>query len=231
MKVVVMGKKKKPKFHPLCVYCGKEPGTTVDHVIAECFFDITPPDAVKVPACGKCNNNKKSQMDVYVRDILVLDMRTDRHPVSQLIRQGTLRRSIKKNHSVAFRTAATKGRLIPVRTPSGLYLGHHVEIPIRQQEIQKYFFNIVQGLYYHFRKVYLPATISYECDMISGRDFEILFHQMKSSGANGPYRLGNHVFECLCMIAEEEPHITAWLFWFYDALAFVVHTGHITYER
>jgi NMD protein affecting ribosome stability and mRNA decay len=90
-----MGKKKKPKVYPPCVYCGKEPGTTVDHVIAECFFDVTPPDAVKVPACGKCNNTTKSQMDVYVRDILVLDMRTDRHPVSQRIRQSTLRRSIK----------------------------------------------------------------------------------------------------------------------------------------
>jgi hypothetical protein len=62
-----MSKKYKGK---VCVYCGKEPSTTGDHVFAREFFLVKHRDGLpQVPSCDKCNG-EKSALEHYLTAVL-----------------------------------------------------------------------------------------------------------------------------------------------------------------
>src|ERR1700722_4571914 len=54
----------------LCVYCGRRPSTTEDHVVARGFFLPKHRDRLpKVPACAACNGDK-SKLEHYLTAVL-----------------------------------------------------------------------------------------------------------------------------------------------------------------
>jgi hypothetical protein len=220
-------KRKRPENAPPCVYCGVAPGITDDHVIPQCFFDKNPSDIVKVPACPACNNNEKSQLDTYLRDIFVTDYRAVQHPVAQLLVNTKVKSAVGKNLSAAMNDAKKNGQWYPLFTKSGVYIDHVFGYSINKRDLEQYLFNITQGLYYKLRHAYLPPATPYIVQEMEGHAFDTMRVKMEALHASGPYLLGTGVFGCYVMVAEEDPATTAWLMWFYNARGFAVQTGEL----
>src|SRR5437764_13225133 len=89
--VTGMSKPQRLREEGQCAYCGQHDMLTVDHVIPRCLFDGVrsgvPGDVPKVGACLQCNNLKGAD-DMFLRDVLVRDLRLTEHPIAQTIRHG-----------------------------------------------------------------------------------------------------------------------------------------------
>ncbi len=165
-----MRKGRTPPKWPLCAYCGLRPGTTRDHVIPKGLFPKPRPQSIiTVPVCALCNN-AKSQDDDYLRDMLVIDFQTEGHPIAQQILKGPMIRSAARNKSRVARAAQLASGRIPIRTPSGLYIGNAVVIPLESDRLQRIFATIVRGLTFHFHQRRLPPDCVFEASRVVPTD-------------------------------------------------------------
>jgi len=88
-----MGRRNKAKSTKLCVYCGRRPGDTVDHVPPQNLYTAPlPQNLLTVPCCGPCNQAKRMDDD-YLREYLVLEASGRGHPTAEAILQGPLLRA------------------------------------------------------------------------------------------------------------------------------------------
>lgn len=220
-----MSKQKAKWARELCVYCLKNPGQTEDHVIPKSLFRKPYPAGmmVKVPACKSCNQ-AKAKNDAYLRDMLAIDFRTARHPIAQDLLAGPVRRSVERKQSVVIR-AAVEANLPPepLYTPSGLYMGHYVPFPLDGDRLKQIFFTIVRGLYYHIHKQRLPLDCRFEGGYPTAEGAKEMFEWFLQRGAQ-PVVMGENVFGCMYIYAEEVPTRTTWLMWFYNSIAYYVET-------
>jgi hypothetical protein len=75
-----------------CVYCGSEGEVTEDHIIPQCLWTGRVPKRVpKVPACRRCNHVLKSQLDTYLRDLLITDRHAAPSPIVQNLHSRYIR--------------------------------------------------------------------------------------------------------------------------------------------
>ena len=129
-----------------CVYCGRSGNTTKDHVVAKGLFRRPlPPNMVIVPACLECNR-EKGLLDEYFRDVLTADFVCSNNPVANDIVTGPVRRSLGTRRSLLGRECLRKGRLIPVHTRAGVFLGYLPAAPLDWNRVTKVCSMIVRGL-------------------------------------------------------------------------------------
>jgi hypothetical protein len=96
-----VAKQKDPIIGP-CAYCGTETKLTLDHAIPECVFRDKaakprrplPEDMPIVYACAKCNNDKKSLDDGFLRDLVTMDADSYQSPIAQEVFQAVRRAAI-----------------------------------------------------------------------------------------------------------------------------------------
>jgi hypothetical protein len=206
-----------------CVYCQINQATTRDHVVPRnLFLSPLPLNMVTVPACQSCNF-EKSKNDDYLRDMLIVDIHCSEHSVAKALIAGKMKRAMQKNRSTIARTIVKQGRLAPMYTPSGIYLGDFPSFSLDGERINETFKTIARGLYYKLRNQRFPDGYSFEVLRIDPWYAQHLFDSMKAKGANGPYALGQ-VFACLFMCAAEDPGITWWLMQFYGGMVITVAT-------
>jgi hypothetical protein len=223
------GKKHKDKrtTPTVCVYCGELAICTDEHVIPQCLFPEgqQPPksDFVIVPVCSPCNE-RKARDDSYIRDWLATDLASDGSPVAEAVRP-TVYRSAKKNWSDHSRTAAMHARMQDVHTPSGIYVGRFVAVPIEGKRVNRFFRWVIRGLYWKKFGSRIPDNYVFEVGRLPAERFNAQFQTMMGFGGNGPYAVGERVFRCIFIYADENHFITQWLMWFYDSIFITVDTG------
>jgi hypothetical protein len=216
---------KPPKPPPTCAYCGASPALTGDHVVPKCLFiPPLPQDVVVVPACSVCNNDK-SKDDDYLRDFLVMDYQGSTNPIAQEIFDTKVMRSVQRNSSAVVRVAMTQARLISHVTTGGLYLGQLPSFDLDQIRIQRIFSYIVRGLYYKVIHTRMPADCAITVRRVNAKEADEIYHIIKGMNGNGLYRIGQGVFECAFMYADEEPESSLWLLAFYQRVFFTVGTA------
>lgn len=210
-----------------CVYCGETKPLTRDHVIPKCLFPTPLPSfMVTVPVCQDCNADKASHDD-YLRDMLVVDTGTSKSRVAQEILTSKVFRSSDKNRSVIMRAAKSKGKLEPVYSPGGIYLGNAFSFPLDGERINHLFSLIVRGLYYKVRNQRLPD----DCDIEVRRvfDFNETWENLQRIGYNAR-SLGDGVFTCIFLYAAEEPFLSQWWLWFYESICIYVSTSPANFD-
>ena len=216
---------------PLCAYCGSQPGITRDHPVPRGLFTRPLPALmVTVPACLGCNAVKAGD-ETYLRDALVLQGACERHPVARALIQGPILRASRTNRSEFLRAARRDARAVPLQTPTGLYAGQGVAVPLDWGRVAAAVERTVRGLYFQLRGDRFPDGYRFEVwhrDTVDGLQ---VWEGMRLHGANGPYTLGDGVFSCRMMVAEEDPGITLWLLWFYGTYAIEVDTRPADGER
>ena len=216
-------KTRRAKKVELCVYCGVNPATTRDHVVAKCLFDgPLPSNMVTVPACGSCNG-EKAKNDDYLRDMLVVDYDCSEHPVAKALLKGKVTRALRRNRSELLRKALPEARVEPVRTPGGIYLPPRYSFPLDGERVNEIFRTVTRGLYYKIRQERLPDDYIFEVRRIYRNHIKDVWSEFQRLKANGPYGLGD-VFGCLFLYGAEDPGVTCWLIWFYGGAFIMVST-------
>ena len=217
-----MARKKKPVG--VCVYCGRTATLTKEDVIAKCLFPKPrPSDLVKVPACWPCNH-AKSRNDDYLRDLLVSDVYVQQNPIAQTLFHQNMLSSVRQDSSVIARTAISKGRLEPVYTPGGIYLGDCISAPIDVERVNHIFSQIVRGLFFKVRQQRIPDDYIFDVRRYHPLEFYQVWGKLKQIGCHGPFRIGGEVFTCVFVDVVEDPFFTDWWLWFYDSVCVYVGT-------
>ncbi len=91
-----------------------------------------------VPACDNCNA-EKSKHDDYLRDMLVVDLNSEKNKAAQTVLTGKVIRSAQTNRSLVIRAAKSKGRFEPVYSDGGVYLGQGFSFPIDGERVNHIF--------------------------------------------------------------------------------------------
>ncbi|MBL8204816.1 MAG: hypothetical protein JNM09_11355 [Blastocatellia bacterium] len=215
--------KSKPKKIGICAYCGQTKPLTRDHVIPECLFEKPLPSfMVTVSACEDCNGGK-AKHDDYLRDMLTTDISTAGNKTAKILLEGKVLRSAQTNRSQIAKAAKRSARLEAIHTKAGIYLGHAYSIPLEEDRVNGIYTTIVRGLYFYLMKKPLPQDCQFEVRKMTS-DAEEGWEQIKKIGFNGPYKLGQDVFTCIFMYADEENAISQWWMWFYESICIYVST-------
>ena len=222
--------KTKPKKTGQCVYCGEIKPLTKDHVVAKCLFPRPlPPFMATVPACDDCNA-EKSKHDDYLRDMLVVDLNTERNKAAQEVLTGKVFRSAETNRSSVIRAAKSRGKFESVYSDGGIYLGRGFSFPIDGERVNHIFSLIVRGLYHHRTKLYLPQDCKFDVRRLSASDFYKTWDEIQRIGYNGPFGLGEDIFTFIFIYSAEEPAISFWWMWFYDSICVFIKTTPSNYD-
>ena len=203
-----------------CAYCGEAVATTKDHVIPKGLFaQPYPPNLITVPACEPCNN-RKSQDDDYLRDLLTCDIFGSESPVAKQVFEKVLT-SDRRGSSTIVKTAREKMRFEPLHTRGGIYLGDFPTFPIDGERFNKIMETLVRGLYYDARRQRFPDGYTFELRRYQPWDIESVLGEYQRHNPNGPRIVGN-VFGCIFLSAKEDPFSSLWLLWFYERVFFSV---------
>jgi hypothetical protein len=223
-----MGRKGKNRNEPqMCVYCGESRVCSDEHVVPRGFFpkdEPRPSDSVIIPVCKPCNDRKAGD-DSYVRDLFAADIACDGHPVVRRVLHQQVFPSVKRGWSQFAKTAMARGSFVSVRSEGGIYLGKGYGAPVLQKRLKRFFRCVIRGLYWKTTGKRIPDTYLFDVRRIKDRYVDTLFQQIESFGGNGPYAIGDRVFGCKFLLAQEDPFATLWLFWFYERIFISVGTG------
>jgi len=224
-------KGKKSKTLTTCVYCGSEEPCTEEHVLPRCLFPETgmplKSEFVIVPACKSCNKNKGCD-DSYVRDLLVADVACENNPTVMALLPAVVR-SAEKNWSHFARVASSESRIEAVYSPSDLYSGHHLGVPIDWKRLERYFSLVVRGLCWHRFKERLPDNYVFEVHRLHEADAAVISHDLINHGGQDPFVIGSDVFSAHFTIHPDNRFITCWLVHFYQSISFSITTGPTSY--
>jgi hypothetical protein len=196
----------------------------MDHVVPKgLFLPPLPLDMVTVPACPFCNGDK-SKDDDYFRDMLVIDIDNSHHPIVQELLKGRVARAARRNQSAVARDIRSKSKIVPFYTMGGVYLGQFRGIPLDPARINRIFARITRGLYYRLYRKPLPVDCVFKVLRVDRYRIAQAVQNMKDMGVTTRRTLGNAVFGCMHVLAIEDPSVSRWLQWYYNAF-FTVDTN------
>ncbi len=221
-----------------CAYCGQHDILTVDHVIPRCLFDgVTggvPADVPRLSACLKCNN-LKSVDDMFLRDVLVRDLRLTEHPIAQSIRHGAHARSIDKGKS-QYPRAASRLRYVPSPTGSGLVVAEPI---LPKERLHGIFTQLVRGLMIAYEHYELPGTTNF--DVVRAVDAKVVLEEAQrwaadTSGMVHTVQAGDgSVFWCVYYHSLTPGHsnLSQWWLRFYEHAVYWIATdmSNLTFGR
>lgn len=138
---------KRSALNGLCVYCGVQEATTVDHVPPQNLFSRPlPGNIAKIPSCEGCNLGA-SKDDEYFR--LTVALRHDiAHPDAAVAREAAIR-SLHRSQAPGLRASLLREmREAEVRTPAGLYLGRATTYHVDTDRLDSVVRRVTRGLFY-----------------------------------------------------------------------------------
>lgn len=215
-----MAKHKKTAPEAECPYCGIVAKLTDDHVVPVCLFgDSIPKDIPVIPACATCNNVKKSAYDTYLRDMLVCDDDTFRHPVVQAIFNGKFSRAVSRNQSPLALHIRTKMRLVPTFTPSGIFVGYRIGVTLVEGDVSEVLGTMVRGLHQYYLNRPLAEDIKFTVHRIRdvGKVLPIVQTVVKAGILRYVPVGDSHIFNCIYGVEPTDPALTMWFLAFYSS--------------
>jgi hypothetical protein len=208
----------------LCVYCGRSPATTKDHVVPRCLFDGRIPSImVTVPVCRPCNE-EKGRDDDYLCDLRAIDIDNSGNTAAQALLHGRVARAARTNRSQVARDIRTKSKMTAVRTMGGVYLGHSPSIPIDTARFVRQLSRIARGLYFKVSKRALLVDCDFKVQRVDRFRVGMAVQALQNMGVTKCRRLGDDVFGCMFAIAAEDPAVTHWPQWYFNVF-FTVTTN------
>jgi hypothetical protein len=189
----------------ICVYCGKNPAETDDHLVARKFFLVERRNNLpKAPSCWSCNN-RKSQCERYLMTVLPFGAK---HPDARANLQEFVPRRLEKD-------AKLRRKLERGFAKSG-----GAWIPYDHKPLDELFEMVARGLAWQHFGLRLGDGYSVIASTFSN-DGETLFeHVISSSSKRVSGDLGNHTFMYEGAQAERCPELTVWRFWIYGGIDF-----------
>jgi hypothetical protein len=214
--------KEQQRQERVCVYCGKSSLCTLDHAIPRALFaNPLPSNMITIPACRSCNQ-KKGELDTYLRDLLTADLWTYENPQARAVLEQKVRPSVRRNRSLVWRAAATRSRMVSLHTPGGIYLGDLPAVPFDGKRLNLALSMITRGLYFKVFWARLPDDSRLDIGRVDPLLVMELWDRLVQPGCNGPFAIDSNVFWFMFLVHSTEPLLMHWLFGFYCSIFFVV---------
>lgn len=86
--------------------------------------------------------------------------------------------------------------MVPIKTHSGIYLGHMPSIPLEEKCITRIFSLIVRGLNFKIRREFLPADTTFDFKRVTGPSSVADIELLRTVDWSGTGTIGDGVFEC-----------------------------------
>ena len=211
----------------ICAYCGIRAATERDHVPPKTLFPTPrPSNLVTVPVCGPCHE-PTSLDDEFFRNILVMEKKTEDHPVADQVLDDALR-GIQRPKSAGLRASLLISLTeVERRSPTGLYLGRETTFKFGRARVDGVVSRIVSGLFYHHSRERLAPTHTvtslYEGG-IQGEAPESLRTALAALSQSEPYDIGERVFSYRKVAIEEDRKCSVWLLEFYESMRWLAVT-------
>jgi hypothetical protein len=212
---------KRPAIAPLCVFCGKLPAKTKDHIPPKGIFPKPRPELITVPACLRCNRGT-SRIEETFRVYLSLRVGVNNDATSNLWNNEAMR-TLRHNPRLRNRIIRST-RPISVRSPAGIILADRIGGLWPPEAHDPVIEKIIRGLYfYHYREI-LGARVEIKIHWLrTSEDLESWTRRIDSSLEQlwtelpGAGNVGTGYFRYRYARAIESPLHSTWLFDFYGA--------------
>ena len=200
----------------MCAYCGcQSEKMEREHVVPKLLFPKPLPQImVTVPACGKCNDEKKED-DEYLRDFLVIDHENSGVSVIEGPLKEKLIRAAGRGQSLLARDVRDKTQLLPVHSPGGLYLGRALGVPVDHVRANRLFSRIVRGLHFKLYNRRLPDDVKFEVRRLYPQSKQHVVNTLVQMGVQECRSIGDS-FQCMHGIDAKDPTVTYWLMRFFN---------------
>jgi hypothetical protein len=133
----------------MCIYCGQAPADTVDEVPPRCFFKPpVPRELIKVPACQRCNNEVFAPIDVQVRNWLMSERDSEKHPEVQGVLEGKRLRGLQSDPRMRNEILQSLVNA-QVVSPAGLHLGTARALNVDHPAMDRFMERLGRALIHH----------------------------------------------------------------------------------
>ena len=208
-----------------CSYCGQDSSLTEDHVIPKCLFAKgTLANPIKVYACNECNNEKKSQDDSYLRDLLVGDEDSYSNETAKNLFDTKFLSSVRQNKSEFSRTCYSKMSKTSLHSPSGIYLGETYTFNIDYGRLEEIFRKIIIGLHFWLFKQRLTKEADFSINKESSLQELIELKQNLTSKDFFTVNLGEPFRFYMFRDVENGFYYTFWWLIFYENIIYSIVT-------
>jgi hypothetical protein len=210
-----------------CVYCGRRPGTTDDHVPPKSLFrSPRPSNLVTVPCCLPCHRTFGKD-DEYFR--LAISLRWDVSSAAKEPQEAALRSLWRPQGRRFARGFLRSVREVEVRSPAGLVIGTTGRYTADFPRLECVAERIAQGLFFHHFERRLAddfQAIAYCSDHLEPAYRYTMAAQLGQTVLRGDrHEIGAEVFEYWVQAQVGDADTSVWLFRFYQATEFVVFTA------
>lgn len=195
-------------------------------VIPQCLWDgPVPKNVPKVPACAQCNHILKSELDTYLRDLLITDRNSAESPVVQGLRPKYIR-SVLRNQSRMDRDYREKGEVIAKMSQSGLYQFGLISQTVNQLT-EQIMSMIVRGLHRYYLHTLLSKDTSFTITRLFKQEQCEELRSIIETLHGGYDIIGNgDVFACgFASLPDSIPYISIWELNFCRRIVFSVATN------
>ncbi|MBU0734082.1 MAG: HNH endonuclease [Proteobacteria bacterium] len=205
-----------------CIYCGKKPKRTDDHVPPKSFFPKPrASDLITVPSCKKCNQGAGKDEEFFLATFMFSDAGIS--DAGKRLWSEKLHRMYEKNLGLR-RKIAQALEYTNVVTPVGLFLGRRMAIKPDEKRFDKVISKIVRGLYFFEYQEVIPPVSSILCLFLKTEEHfqaaKEYVNQLKSGTRGWP-----GIFEYRFNRLEKKHDESMWILLFYNFATFWVITG------
>lgn len=210
-----------------CVHCGTFGPITNDHIPPKGLFATPRPKLITVPSCKSCNIGA-SKDDEYFRAMLNFHDTAGDHPDARQVRDKVFR-GLDRPESTGLRHRITNAiREVSVINPDGLFFNRRLAYDVDLTRLDRVVRRTLTGLYYEEKGYRLPDGYIAEVyseeglrDMSASAFDEIQRELIRPALANEPRTIGNNVMRYWFAIASDHPHVSGWVFQFYERINFI----------
>jgi hypothetical protein len=210
-----------------CVHCGICGPVTSDHISPKGLFAPPRPELITVPSCKSCNLGA-SKDDEYFRAMLSFHDTAGNHPDARQVRDKVFR-GLDRPESTGLRhKIANATREVSVISPNGLFIGRSLAYDVDLIRFDRVVRRTLTGLYYKENGYRLPDGYIAEVyseeglrDMSASAVEEMQRELIRPALTNVPRTIGNNVMRYWFALASDHPHVSGWVFQFYERINFI----------
>ena len=202
----------------LCVYCGEQPATTLDHVPPKCMFPAPKPsNLLTVPSCASCNEGAAKDEEWFRAAILWSP--AGESEAGKALWKQTLARGYRKNRGLR-QSMAKALRPVDICTPAGVFLKRGIAIDVDPVRTHRVISKITRGLYCIEHGRPLPPSVGIIVRLLSNKPNLLSAVDKCNPMLVFGSRRWPDVFEYRHGWVPEKPEASMWLLRFYGKLVY-----------
>ncbi len=209
-----------------CTYCDIGQGNTKDHVIPRSLFKPPRPKMVTVPCCVKCNEEFKSDEDVFTSWIMFgpAGASTEGQSLWKAKRHRTFDKDIGLRQEIA-----RSLKYVNFETEGGIYIKSGFIIEPDSKRIKNVIRKIIRGLFWEEYRERVPKDIEISRPLVSDindpdvvRAFDIY---TTSTNGRASTAFSEETCKYFVVRADRETFESLWIMVFYNITAIVSYVG------